>query len=67
MEDLVVILYLCGACGGRACEDAPKVKPEGFAVASSASDAPVSATNRPIKTRRLRNADFEVDFFYMNG
>jgi hypothetical protein len=29
-------------------------------------ETPVSATNRPIKTRRLKNADCEVDFFFMN-
>jgi hypothetical protein len=29
-------------------------------------ETPVSATNRPIKTRRLKNADCEVDFFFIN-
>ena len=28
---------------------------------------PVIPTNSPIKTRRLKNADREVDFFFMNG
>jgi hypothetical protein len=57
--------YFCRAWSERACEDAPSIKPEGFAVASSARETPVRATNRPIKTRRLKNADCEVDFFFM--
>ena len=28
---------------------------------------PVIPTNSPIKTRGLKNADREVDFFFMNG
>ena len=28
---------------------------------------PVIPTNSPIKTRRLKNADREVDFFFMYG
>jgi len=28
---------------------------------------PVIPTNSPIKTRRLKNADREVDFFFMCG
>jgi hypothetical protein len=42
----------------------------GFAVANApkaSSEAPARATNRPTKTRRLKNADCEVDFFFMNG
>jgi hypothetical protein len=34
-------------------------------VASSASESPARAINRPTKTRRLKNADCEVDFFFM--
>ena len=45
--------------------DAPRTA--GFAVASNASETPARATNRPIKTRRLKNADCEVDFFFMSG
>src|SRR5438552_8324098 len=57
MEDCVVTLYFCCACAavGRA----------GFAVANSASEMPASATNAPIKKRGLKNADCEVDFFFM--
>src|SRR6266496_910418 len=59
MEDCVVTLYFCCACAaaGRA----------GFAVANSASEMPASATNAPIKTRGLKNADCEVDFFFISG
>src|SRR5262249_22202478 len=32
---------------------------------SSAREIPASAMHRPIKTRRLKKADFEVDFFFM--
>ena len=36
-------------------------------LAKASRDTPASATNRPIKTRRLKNADCEVDFFFMSG
>jgi hypothetical protein len=32
---------------------------------TSASEIPASAMHRPIKTRRLKKADFEADFFFM--
>ena len=32
---------------------------------SSAREMPASAMHRPIKTRRLKKADFEADFFFM--
>jgi hypothetical protein len=32
---------------------------------SSATEVPASAMQRPIKTRRLKKADFEADFFFM--
>src|SRR5439155_25504555 len=40
--------------------------PNGLA-ARSASEMPVIPTNSPIKTRGLKNADREVDFFFMCG
>src|ERR1044071_3848764 len=65
--DWVVTLYFPGdgattrlACAARAA---------GFAVANApkaSREAPARATNRPAKTRRLKNADCEVDFFFMN-
>src|SRR4030095_1913149 len=33
--------------------------------ASSARETPASAMHRPINTRRLKKADFEADFFFM--
>src|SRR6267142_7013721 len=32
---------------------------------SSATETPASAMHRPIRTRRLKKADFEADFFFM--
>src|SRR5438067_5270802 len=40
-------------------------RPNGFA-ANSARQAPARMTHRPIKTRRLKKADREADFFFMN-
>ncbi len=40
-------------------------RPSGLA-AKSASEMPVMPTNRAAKTRRLKKADREVDFFFMN-
>src|ERR1700757_785661 len=68
MEDLVVTLYLPG--DGATTRFAGAVRAAGFAVASApkaSSEAPANATNRPTKTRRLKNADCEVDFFFMYG
>src|SRR6266850_5291051 len=48
--DLVIICFCC-ACA----EKAPKP--------SSARKTPARTTNRPIKTRRLKKADCDVDFF----
>jgi predicted DNA-binding helix-hairpin-helix protein len=35
-------------------------------VPNSATKAPTRQNTDAIKTRRLKNADFEVDFFFMN-
>src|SRR6266496_3986205 len=63
MEDLVVTLYLLGDAGALlvalGAANAPKP--------SSASETPARAMNRPTKVRRLKNADCEVEFFFMNG
>src|SRR5437016_14546071 len=64
LEDWVVTLYLKGPAGALVPAGAPR--PAGFAVASSASETPARAINRPTKTRKLKNADCEVDFFFMN-
>jgi hypothetical protein len=63
IEDLDVTLYLFGEGATTRLAGAPR--PSGFAVASSASETPARAINRPTKTRRLKNADCEVDFFFM--
>ena len=34
---------------------------------ASARKTPVRTTNSPIKTRRLKKADREADFFFMSG
>src|SRR5437870_9080378 len=52
-------------CCGFTCFAAP-ARDNGFA-AKSASETPVMPTNRAAKTRRLKKADCEVDFFFMNG
>jgi len=65
--DLVVMWYLWAV---RAKEDEPALDPDVFATANSVNatrEIPVSATNRPIKTRRLKKADCEVDFFFIGG
>src|SRR6267143_1776244 len=64
IEDLAVTLYLNGPAGALVPAGAPR--PDGFAVASSASDTPARPINRPTKIRKLKNADCEVDFFFMN-
>src|ERR1043165_10082820 len=67
MGDLVVTLYLPGDGATRRLACAPRTP--GFAVANApraSSEAPARATNRPTKTRRLKNADCEVDFFFID-
>jgi hypothetical protein len=70
--DRVVTLYWPGDWARlRACEEVPTLGMTGFAFVASppkaTKETPVTPTNRPIKTRRLKNADWEVDFFFMNG
>src|SRR5437660_750663 len=36
-------------------------------AAKSASETPVMQTSRPAKTRRLKKAEFEVEFFFIFG
>lgn len=59
--------YLCIV---RAKEDAPTFDPDGFAVANwvkASRETPANATNSPIRTRKLKKADCEVDFFFIGG
>src|SRR5882724_2625115 len=46
----------------RGCALADEKKP----TLSSARNRPARKTNKPIKTRRLKKADFELDFFFMD-
>ena len=46
----------------RGCAVADEKKPK----LSSARNTPARTINRPIKTRKLKKADFEVDFFFMD-
>ena len=57
--DLVEVFCFCCARAELAAfaENVPKP--------SSANKRPAKNTNRPIKTRRLKKADFEVEFFFM--
>src|SRR6266481_9449270 len=63
--ELEAMPYFC--CISASCAaDRLFFCPNGLA-ARSASEMPVIPTNSPIKTRRLKNADREVDFFFMCG
>src|SRR5438552_7235295 len=56
-----MLTILCFCCAFRElaanAENVPKP--------ASARKTPARTMNRPIKTRRLKNADFEADFFFM--
>ena len=58
--DLMGAFFFC-ACALLAvsAENVPKL--------SSARKTPARTINRPSKTRRLKKADCEADFFFMNG
>ena len=55
----MIILCLCCACALLA------VSAENVPRPARARKTPARTTNRPIKTRRLKKADFEVDFFFI--
>ena len=58
---MLIILCFCCACAEPAviAENAPRP--------ASARKTPARTINRPIKTRRLKKADREADFFFMSG
>src|SRR5438477_7831642 len=58
---MLTILCVCCAFAELA------VSPENVPRPASARKTPVRTTNSPIKTRRLKKADREADFFFMNG
>ena len=61
------LYFCCGFTGFTAgATDALVPRASGLA-AKSASEMPVMPTNKATKTRRLKNADCEVDFFFMDG
>ena len=52
----------------RACENAAKPSPGILAVANwvrASNETPDSAKKRPINTRTLKNADCDVDVFFI--
>src|SRR4029077_13719509 len=57
----LIILWFCCACAELAviAENVPRP--------ASARKTPARTINRPIKTRTLKKADREADFFFMNG
>jgi hypothetical protein len=58
---MLIILCFCCACAELA------VSPENVPRPISARKTPARTINRPIKTRRLKKADREADFFFMSG
>ena len=58
---MLIILCFCCACAEleAIAENVPRP--------ASARKTPARTINRPIKTRTLKNADREADFFFMNG
>jgi len=57
---MLIILYFCCACAELAviAENVPRP--------ASARKIPTRTMSRPIKTRRLKKADCEADFFFMS-
>ena len=61
------LYFCCGFTGFTAgAPDGVVPRTNGFA-AKSASEMPVMPTNKAAKTRRLKKADCEVDFFFISG
>ena len=56
-----ILVFFCGALVGL------KALAENVPRPASARKTPVRTTNSPIKTRKLKKADREADFFFMNG
>ncbi len=64
--DLARAPYGCCFTGFGGAPDGPVPRINGLA-AKSASEMPVMPTKKAAKTRRLKNADCEVDFFFMGS
>ena len=58
---MLIILCFCCACAELA------VTAENVPRPASARKTPAKTINRPIKTRRLKKADCDVDFFFMTN
>jgi hypothetical protein len=58
---LIILGFFCCACAELA------VIPENVPRPIRARKMPVRTMNMPIKTRKLKKADREADFFFMNG
>ena len=58
---MIIFDFFCCACAE------PAVIAENVPKPASARKTPAKTINRPIKTRGLRKADCEADFFFMNG
>ena len=58
---MLIILWFCFACGEleALAENVPRP--------ASARKTLARTMNRPIKTRKLKKADREADFFFMSG
>ena len=56
-----ILVFFCGAFAGL------KALAENVPRPASARKTPDRTTNRPIRTRKLKKADREADFFFMNG
>ena len=56
----ILVFFTCALAG-------PKALAENVPKPASARKTPVRTTNSPIKTRRLKKADREADFFFMSG
>jgi hypothetical protein len=56
---MLIILCLCCACAELA------VSPENVPRPISARKTPARTINRPIKTRTLKKAECEADFFFI--
>ena len=58
-----MLIILCFCCAFADLE----VVAENVPRRASARETPTRTMNRPIKTRKLKKADREADFFFMNG
>jgi len=58
---MLIILWFCFACAEL------EARAENVPRPASARETPARTMNRPIKTRKLKKADREADFLFMNN